>query len=80
LQGNGKSKKEDFEAGEIVFPADIDIQQSLVSEIFIARDGLAEAGVNLRAALMSFSDSIDGRFGEELPDVADDGLPIDHRG
>jgi type I restriction enzyme M protein len=70
-----RTQKEDFEALEIVFPADIDVQRSLVSEIFVAREGLAEAGANLRTALMSFSDSIDGRFGEELPDVADDGSP-----
>ncbi len=72
-----RTQREDFEALEIVFPADIEIQRSLVAEIFQARAGQAEAGSRLRHALMSFSDSIDGRFGEELPDVEDDVAPDD---
>lgn len=65
-----RTQREDFEALEIVFPEEISIQRNLVSDIFAARIGQAEAGVRLKEALMSFSDSIDGRFGEELPDLS----------
>lgn len=68
-----RTQKEDFEGLEIVFPGDLNAQKSLVNEIFAARDGQTHAAATLKRALMKFSDAIDGRFGEELPDIADTG-------
>ncbi|MBB4638610.1 N-6 DNA methylase [Longimicrobium terrae] len=63
-----RTQKEDFESLEIVFPEDPQIQRALVREIFNARQGQRDAGDHLRRAMMNFSDAIDGRFGEELPE------------
>lgn len=63
----------DFEAIEIVFPADINEQRALIEGIFTARDGQKEAADNLRQAMMDFSNIIDGRVGEELPEVEAEG-------
>ncbi|MBV8687064.1 MAG: N-6 DNA methylase [Alphaproteobacteria bacterium] len=75
-----RTQREDFEGLEIVFPEDIEVQRRLVSEIFDAREGQQTAAETLKSAMMSFSDIIDGRFGEELPDSiaedeTDDGKP-----
>lgn len=67
-----RTQREDFEALEIVFPPK-PTQQALVAEIFAARRGQADAGEKLKGALMAFSDAIDGRFGEELPEVGGGG-------
>ena len=64
-----RTQREDFEALEIVFPAESDAQNCLVEEIFNARDGQQTARDSLRRAMMEFSDVIDGRVGEELPDL-----------
>lgn len=64
-----RTQRDDFEALEIVFPSDRQTQRELVVEIFDARRGLAESGRRLKNAMMVFSDAIDGRFGEELPDL-----------
>ena len=68
-----RTQREDFEALEIVFPEDIEVQRRLVREIFQAREGQRSAIETLKSAMMAFSDAIDGRFGEELPEAADDG-------
>lgn len=70
-----RTQREDFELLEIVFPADPAEQNQLVADVFAARAGQAEASASLRQALMAFSDLIDGRAGEELPDVEAD--PVD---
>jgi type I restriction enzyme M protein len=62
----------DFEAVEIAFPADPAEQQRLIASITAARNGLRQAAENLRGALLSFSDLIDGRGEEELPEVNGD--------
>lgn len=72
-----RTQREDFEALEIVFPADINVQRELVSDIFDARGGQVKAAGRLRNALMSFSDAIDGRFGEELPELETDEVPVE---
>ncbi|MEN1973253.1 N-6 DNA methylase [Luteimonas sp. MJ204] len=66
-----RTQSQDFEALEIVFPASAEAQEELVAEIFEARTGQQTARENLRAAMLAFSDVIDGRGGEELPDVED---------
>jgi type I restriction enzyme M protein len=63
----------DFENLEIVFPADRKVQQKLIESIFKARVGQRTAATTLRDAMMNFSDTIDGRIGEELIELADDG-------
>ena len=70
----------DFEALEIAFPADRDEQDRLVADILRARREQSTAAQTLRAAVLGFSDMIDGRGDEELPDIEDDvdtedGLP-----
>jgi type I restriction enzyme M protein len=67
-----RTQREDFEALEIMFPEDIEVQRALVRDIFDARSGQQLAADRLRDALMSFSDAIDGRLGEELPELATD--------
>lgn len=67
-----RTQKEDFEALEILFPTDIEVQRELVAQIFEARSAQASAANSLKSALMLFSDAIDGRFGEELPDIEPD--------
>jgi type I restriction enzyme M protein len=67
-----RTQREDFESLEIMFPEDVEVQRALVSQIFDARSGQQLAADRLRHALMAFSDTIDGRLGEELPDVETD--------
>lgn len=67
-----RTQREDFEALEIMFPEDIEVQRALVRDIFDARSGQQLAADRLRDSLMAFSDAIDGRLGEELPQVGDD--------
>jgi len=66
-----RTQREDFEALEIVFPEDRDVQQQLVAGIFDARRQQATSAQDLRRAFMTFSDVVDGREGEELPDLGD---------
>ncbi|MER9268652.1 N-6 DNA methylase [Mesorhizobium sp. M0410] len=67
-----RTQREDFEALEIVFPDNADVQRAMVQKIFDARTGQRVAVENLRVAMMEFSDAIDGRFGEEIPEILDD--------
>lgn len=62
----------DFEALEISFPATIREQQRLIREIEDARTRQRAAGTELRQRMLDFSDLIDGRGQEELPDVTDE--------
>jgi type I restriction enzyme M protein len=62
----------DFEALEICFPADRKMQAELISGLVNARGKLKQANLDLRGAMLSFSDIIDGRGAEELPEVEAD--------
>lgn len=62
----------DFEALEIAFPESRDEQDRLVAPILTARNTLATASESLKEALLSFSDVIDGRGDEELPEISDE--------
>lgn len=64
-----RTQREDFESLEIVFPADTQLQRELAQDIFESRAGQRTAADNLKTAMMIFSDAIDGRFGEELPEA-----------
>lgn len=59
----------DFESLEICFPPDMDVQRQLIEEIINAKSGQKEAQGILRQALTRFSDLIDQRGDEELPEV-----------
>jgi hypothetical protein len=59
----------DFEQLEIAFPADPGEQERLTAEIEQARASQNRASAALRAALTAFSDVVDGRGDEELPEV-----------
>ena len=68
----------DFDAIEIAFPQDADEQRRLIAGITAASAGMRQAADTLRQQLLIFSDLIDGRGAEELPEVADD-EPADER-
>jgi type I restriction enzyme M protein len=59
----------DFEDLEIAFPTDTQEQERLTGEIAQARVTQNQASAALRAALTTFSDIVDGRGDEELPEV-----------
>ena len=59
----------DFEAIEIAFPANPNEQRRLIAAITAARQGMRQAAETLRHELLAFSDLIDGRGEEELPEV-----------
>ena len=59
----------DFEALEIVFPEEPAEQDRLIRQIVVARENVAAASTTLREAFLKFSDLIDGRGSEELPQV-----------
>jgi type I restriction enzyme M protein len=59
----------DFEALEIAFPTDHGEQLHLVTAITDARRQMRAASETLRAAINGFSDLIDGRGDEELPEI-----------
>lgn len=61
----------DFEAIEIAFPPDPAEQRKLISEITQPQLGMKHAAKTLREQLLAFSDIIDGRGDEELPEVAE---------
>lgn len=62
----------DFEALEIAFPADPREQEALIAEIIAAQQGHRDAAKRLKRELLLFSDMIDGRGTEELPEVGED--------
>ncbi|HWA27609.1 MAG TPA: N-6 DNA methylase [Lacunisphaera sp.] len=59
----------DFEAIEIAFPTDPNEQRRLIAGIAAARAGMRDATARLRHEMLAFSDLIDGRGEEELPEV-----------
>ena len=59
----------DFDAIEIAFPPDAVEQRRLIAGITTARTGMRQATEILRQQLLAFSDLIDGRGAEELPEV-----------
>lgn len=61
----------DFEALEICFPPDKDTQRRLIKDVMAAKYGQQQAQRTLRQAMTAFSDMIDGRGDEELPDIDD---------
>ena len=67
----------DFDAIEIAFPPDAAEQRRLIAGITTARVGMRLAAETLRQQLLAFSDLIDGRGAEELPEVIEvvDGEP-----
>lgn len=62
----------DFEALEIAFPASSDEQERLIEGIQKARLGQRCAADALREEFNRFSDRIDGRGDEELPEIPED--------
>jgi type I restriction enzyme M protein len=67
-----RTQIDDFESLEIAFPPTRDEQMRLVSRIVDARTSQRTAGEQLKAEMLLFSDLIDGRGFEELPEVAAD--------
>jgi type I restriction enzyme M protein len=70
-----RTQREDFEALEICFPPDREDQKRLIAGIQEARLNQRRAAALLHDELLRFSDIIDGRGAEELPEL--NGEPVD---
>lgn len=70
-----RTQRDDFEALEITFPEDSDRQVELVREIINARQHISGARSEFHHAMNMFSDLIDDRGEEELPEIDD--TPVD---
>jgi len=64
-----RTQEADFEALEIDFPPDADTQRRLITGIVHARNTKPQATQHLHDQVLAFSDLIDGRGAEELPEV-----------
>lgn len=64
-----RTQQEDFEELEICFPPSQDEQMSLIAGVQEARASQRGANQRLHEELLRFSNVIDGRGGEELPEV-----------
>lgn len=62
----------DFEDIEISFPENADEQRRLIASIVAARAGMRQASETLRQELLAFSDLIDGRGTEEIPELQEE--------
>lgn len=67
-----RTQAPDFEALEIAFPSSVDEQTRLIDGIQSARVGQRTAATRLRQEFNRFSDVIDGRGDEELPEIPED--------
>lgn len=72
-----RTQENDFEALELVFPADLEVQRSMIDPILDARRTQRRASELLHEQLLRFSALIDGRGDEELPTLGavDDAQP-----
>lgn len=70
-----RTQVHDFEALEICFPPDKAAQKNLIQGVIAARLSQQQAVAHMKEEMSKFSDLIDGRGDEELPEV-DDG-PVD---
>ena len=59
----------DFESLDVCFPPDRAEQSRLITTILLARESQREATESLHSARLTFSDVIDKRGSEELPDL-----------
>ncbi|KQY13679.1 hypothetical protein [Rhizobium sp. Root482] len=66
-----RTQSEDFENLEIAYPPNRIEQRELIEEIMVARNAHRGATGKLAEELLKFSDLIDGRGDEELPDLED---------
>lgn len=64
-----RTQQEDFEALSIAFPEDIAEQRRLIEGIVRARQNQRDANTLLKQTMNQFSDLIDGRGDEELPEI-----------
>lgn len=67
-----RTQVEDFEALDLVYPESVKDQQDLIRTIMDARGAQSLAYNDLHHELLRFSDMIDGRGDEELPQVVTD--------
>lgn len=71
-----RTQSNDFEALQIAFPEDPGEQARLVADILAARQNHRLSSENLSRELVEFSDLIDGRGAEELPEI--EATPIEN--
>lgn len=69
-----RTQVDDFEALEIAFPPSREQQRELIAEIIQARGSQRDATDQLTRELLRFSDLIDGRGDEILPDLSEAGI------
>jgi type I restriction enzyme M protein len=67
-----RTQQDDFEALEIVYPTDHEAQLRLVSGLQDARQDLSAATLTIQREMLAFSDVMDGRGEELLPDIAEE--------
>ncbi len=67
-----RTQVDDFEALEIAYPPTLEEQRALINNIIVARVDQKSAGLRLGKELLKFSDLIDGRGDEQLPEVVAD--------
>ena len=66
-----RTQVDDFEGLEIAYPPTREQQRALIENILMARASQKVAADQLRGEMLRFSDLIDGRGEEELPEIAD---------
>jgi type I restriction enzyme M protein len=66
-----RTQSGDFEALEICFPVDRSEQLRLMTPVVNARQKQRDAAQRIKAEMLSFSDVVDGRHDEELPEIED---------
>jgi type I restriction enzyme M protein len=62
----------DFEDVIITFPPDLERQRVIIEEILRAKENQRNANSTLARNLLAFSDLIDGRGDENLPEIIDE--------
>lgn len=67
-----RTQADDFESLEIAFPDTRQEQRALIKPIIEVRQAQRNAGDRLKEEMLRFSDLIDGRGYEDLPEVSDD--------
>nr|EES53882.1 MAG: probable N-6 DNA methylase [Leptospirillum ferrodiazotrophum] len=66
-----RTQQDDFEDLEICFPPDLAEQKQLIEKIRESRMAQLDALSLFRKEMLAFSDLVDGRYDEELPEIED---------
>jgi type I restriction enzyme M protein len=67
-----RTQTSDFEDVIISFPPNLERQRTIIDEIMVAKENQRNAKITLERNLLAFSDLIDGRGDENLPEINDE--------